>query len=253
MMLQDLESGDQPYNTINILTKARANDLKDFGEGTTSESFRHDIVDTMRLIRQANADINIEIALEHIYTAWLETDNQQANRQHIVDTLVDYLLEIGPEPERLAKVLITAPDTDGAHTSDEISQVIKELTQALQQNPDLLNKGITFNPAMFIAHMHDDLGGAAKNTKAALERIAELLADSDMPSDIAGAADMTTGIFGERKGNCTTAAATVVLETEHADFIVGYQAQLEQRLGIREGDKQVGAPEAFCCRWYACR
>lgn len=230
-MLLDLESGNQPYRTINILTKARANDLKDFGESTTSESFRHDIVNTMRLIWQANPDIHIEIALEHTYTAWLEKENQQANRQHIVDTLVDYLLELGPE--RLAHALITAPDTDGAHKPGEISQVIKELTQALQQDQRLTSRGIRFDPAMFIAHMHDDLGHAAENTKAALEAGA-------------GAFDSTAGIFGERKGNCTTLEATKVLETEHAGRIADYQAGLEQSLGVRAGDKQVGAPEAFC-------
>lgn len=234
MMLQDiqgkLEPGKPaPYGTINLLTKGNANDLGHLGKGTTSESFRKDIVNTIRLIRQANPKINIEIALEHIYTGWLLEKNRETNREHIINTLVDYLLETDPRSRRI----ITAPDTDGAHTPEDIRQAITEITAALQKDARLLAQGIRFDPKIFTAHMHDDLGKAAENTIAALQAGA-------------GACDSNTVEEGERKGNATAASLMGRLHTSSRRKIEAYKIDMDRRLGIRSGDHEVGGEDSFC-------
>jgi len=224
-ILGEIKSKKQPYGIINILTKARCKDLEDLG--LDSESLQKDLANTAQLIKQANPDITVEIALEHFYTAWLEKDNQAANRKHIIDTIVTGLLA--------GSVRITAPDTDGAHTPDEITEVIQEVTAALRSDERLTgaHPPIHFDPSMFIAHMHDDLGHAAENTEAALQAGA-------------GSFDSTAGIMGERRGNVTTSAMANRLRHPEAKKIAKYQADLAEQLGIKPGDKPVGSPEAQC-------
>ena len=227
-MLRELQTGKQPYGIVNVLTKARCKDLEDLG--LNSETLQENLANTIHLIKEANPSVTVEIALEHFYTAWLEEPNQAANRTHIVDTIVSGLLAA---PGQEGGVRITAPDTDGAHTADEVTQVIREVTEALQHDERLTQHvpPIHFDPAAFIAHMHDDLGHAAENTKAALEAGA-------------GSFDSTAGIMGERRGNVTAAAMAEALGHPDAQAIKEYQKNLAKKLGLQPGDKPIGSPEA---------
>jgi hypothetical protein len=226
-MLQDLKSGKQPYGAVNILSKARDIDLRDFGEDVTSGVFLQDTLNTMRLIKKANPAITLEFALEHFYTAWLEKEGQDANRKHIIDTLVNVLLEGN------GSVAITAADTDGAHTPQEIAKVIHQVTRALQNDKRLTERGIKFDPALFIAHTHDDKENAAANVVAALKAGA-------------GSFDCTVGREGERSGNATLWEVADLLGHPDSKAMGGYQLALEHTLGIRPDDKVMGTDEASC-------
>jgi len=224
MMLCDLENHTQSYGTINILTKARVSDLKDFGEEVTSDSINADMAHTMQLLKHANPNIKLEIALEHIYTAWLEEDNQEENRKHIINTIVTGLLKGAKR--------ITVPDTDGAHKPKEIKAVLGKITEALQTDERLLAAGLNFNPAMFIAHMHDDRGYGALNAEAAFEAGARCF-------------DSTPGIMGERRGNVTLGQMGGLLDHPHQAEMLRYQHGFERKFGIRRGDKDIGTYDAY--------
>jgi hypothetical protein len=224
MMLRDMHAGTQPYGTVNVLTKARVADLKDFGEQTTSESHNTDMAHTMHLLKEANPSIRLEIAIEHLYTAWLEEDNRAANRKHIADTIVTGLLN-GAER-------VMFPDTDGAHKPREIKAVIRAVTRALENDNRLLEAGIKFTPEMIKVHTHEDRGFAPLNTEAGLQMGA-------------GACDLNVGRAGERQGNITLGGLANVLGHKDRAKMIQYENKFDMDHGGRLGDKPIGGQDAY--------
>jgi isopropylmalate/homocitrate/citramalate synthase len=229
-LISDLKTGTQPYSTVNILAKARVADLHDFGEGVTAAAFRGHVINTMKLLHQANPEVHLELALEHLYYAWLEPDNQCANRKHIVRMIADYLVAL--PAQHLPFALITAPDTDGALQPDDVTRVIRELTKALQVDQQLKRAGIVFTPKYLTAHMHDDLGFAAMNTAAAIYCGV-------------GAVDANFGPFGERRGNLRASRLFAELKDPCATDWQRYENALAVYLGVRIDDNPVGSAAAF--------
>ncbi len=221
MMLEDLEQGAQPFGTVNILCKARLEDLQDFGEGFDSHKCVQKIINTARLLKEANPEISLELSLEHFFSAWRESD---ANKAHSIEAMVAALLH-GVE-------LLLLPDTDGAMLPETIRSVVHEAAEILYADRRLRKAGIEFQPHMFIAHMHDDLNLAAANALAALE---------------AGCAhiDVTCGRMGERRGNLPLAHFAAALDLKERSAILQYSRNLEATLSIRLGDKEEGAEGAY--------
>ncbi len=232
-MLADMRANTQPYGTVNILTKARVADVSMLSAEMDSERMRRHVKSTMQLLARANPEVKIELALEHLYSAWLESAD---SRQHILSTIRDYLIEVKRllGESGLACARITAPDTDGAHNQSDITAVIGALVQALQQDPNLINSEIAFHPGMLIAHMHEDLGLSIENSLAAC-------------AAGAGAVDLNLTPAGERMGNASMVEflRTCGASAEHLKQFQRMATKISFWYATRTGDKAVGSPSAF--------
>lgn len=236
-MLDDIRAGTQPFHTVNVLTKARVEDLHYLGmdedESLTS------LERTFRMIREANPDMHMELAPEHLLSSWIEGREQGSpNQAHILRTLVR-ALELGIDR-------ITVPDTDGAVTPDQLGPILNELEQAINaelqtRHPDPRQRP-AFSARMFNIHTHEDLGMAGGNVLIAHHAGA-------------GSFDCTAGPIGERRGNVQLAQIAGVLGSrddircgfskDQVQAMIRYQREFEQDLGVSQGDKFLGNEAAY--------
>lgn len=236
-MLKDISAGTQPFHTVNVLSKARVEDLHYLGmdEDESIASLER----TFRMIREANADMHMEIAMEHLLSSWIEgREEGSPNHAHIVRTLVR-ALEMGIDR-------ITVPDTDGAVTPDQLGDILRELEAAIAgelqaRYPDE-ETWPGFSARMFNIHTHEDLGMGGGNMMVAYQAGA-------------GSFDCTVGPIGERRGNVQLAQAAATLGSREdircgfdkgqVQEMIRYQKDFEARLGVRQEEKVIGNEAAY--------